>query len=77
METKEKGQMRSRNLIVLALTSACAVALASPSVSSAASKKNVKCEITTSGKTEVKHVASADECTKMGGKVAAKKHHKM
>ena len=75
MYTKGEQQMRSKNRwIALALTSACAVLLAAPTVSHAATKKTVRCEITTSGKTKVKKVASAQECTDMGGKVAAKKH---
>jgi hypothetical protein len=49
--------------------------LAHPTASRAAEpKKHVKCEITTDGKTETKMVASADECTKLGGKVVPPKH---
>jgi len=78
MKTKGDTQMASKNhgWIALALTSVCAVVLAAPSVGHAAEpKKHVRCEITTDGKTQTKSVASADECTKLGGKVVSKKHH--
>lgn len=42
-----------------------------------AAAATVKCQVTMKGKTGVKQVANAEECTKMGGKVvAAKKSHK-
>ena len=46
-------------------------------VAPAAAKTTVKCQVTVSGKSEVKKVADADACTKMGGKVVPpKKSHK-
>jgi hypothetical protein len=55
-----------------------AASLGAPIAARAADPKkhHVKCEVTKDGKTETHEVASADECTKMGGKVAGKTHKK-
>jgi hypothetical protein len=68
--------------IALAAASACALFLAVPHASQAATHKKhtVDCEVKADGKTETKKVATADECTAMGGKVVhkeTKKEHKM
>ena len=36
----------------------------------------VKCEVTKDGKKKIEHVKTADDCTKMGGKVVAEKPKK-
>jgi hypothetical protein len=62
--------------IAFALASVLAVFVAVPTASHAdmpKKKKHVKCEITDGGKTEIKKVATAEECTAMGGKVVAAK----
>ena len=68
----------SRSLwVALAMAPALALFLGVPArVQAADPAKHVKCEVTKSGKTETKEVASADECTKMGGKVAEEKKKK-
>jgi len=54
----------------LAIAPVLAAFLALPAASTAAEhEKHVKCEITKDGKTETKEVKSAEECTKLGGKV--------
>jgi len=67
--------------IPLTLASVLAVFLVVPTAGPAEEPtKHVMCEITTDGKTETKQVASAEECTQMGGKVATAKpynrHHR-
>lgn len=63
--------------ISLALAPVLAAFLAVPiSARAAEHKKHVKCEVTKDGKTETKKVKSADECTKMGGKVVSEQKKK-
>ena len=57
--------------MALAIAPMLVAFLATPTVSRAADK-HVKCEVTKDGKTETKQVKTADECTKMGGKVVPK-----
>ena len=63
---------RKRLWIALAAAPVMAAFLAAPQASVAA-KHHVKCEIIRSGKTETKEVATAKECTDMGGKVVTPK----
>ena len=63
---------RKRRWIVLAAAPVMAAFLAAPQASVAA-KHHVKCEIIKSGKTETKEVATAKDCTDMGGKVVTAK----
>jgi len=66
---------KKRPWIALAIVPVLAAFLAAPTVGWAATyKKRVTCEITKNGNAETTKVASADECTAMGGKVAPKKH---
>jgi hypothetical protein len=61
--------------IALAIAPVLAAFLAAPTVGQAAThKKHVRCEITKDGNVETQKVATAKECTAMGGKVVAKKH---
>jgi len=58
-------------LVLAGLVSALGVSPA------AAATATVKCEVMENAKTEIKHVANAEACKKMGGKVVpAKKSHK-
>jgi Ni/Co efflux regulator RcnB len=60
--------MKSQKRLLTSL--AMAAVLAGPLAAGAAETAHkVKCEITKNGKTEIKHVKDADECTKMGGTV--------
>ena len=61
--------------MVLAAAPVMAAFLAAPQASVAA-KHRVKCEIIKSGKTETKEVATAKDCTDMGGKVVTAKAKK-
>ena len=66
---------KKRPWIALAIVPVLAAFLAAPTVGRAAThKKHVMCEITKDGSVETKKVATAEECTAMGGNVAAKKH---
>jgi len=63
---------------MLTVAPVLAALLAVPVVSHAADPaKPVKCQIKKDGKTEVKEVKSAEECTKMGGKVLGEKPKSM
>jgi hypothetical protein len=66
--------MKTKRLWI-ALTAAPALAafVAVPNAGIAATKHRVKCEITRNGKTETKKVATARDCTDMGGKVVTAK----
>ena len=52
-----------------AYAAAAAILLGGAGLAQAAETGKVKCEVMHSGKKEVKQVASAKACTKMGGKV--------
>jgi len=71
-------ELKRRLSIALAIMPALAAFLATPTVGQAAThtKKHVTCEITKNGKTETKKVATAQECTDMGGKVVTAKPKK-
>ena len=56
--------------LTLAISPVLAAFLAAPVASRAAEPaKHVKCEMMKSGKKETQQVKSAEECTKLGGKV--------
>ena len=60
-----------------AIVSVLAVFLAVPTAGRAEEPaKHVMCEIANDGKTEKKQVASAEECTQMGGKVVTARRPK-
>jgi len=69
-------KLTRRFWIAFAMAPALASFLGAPVGVQAASGKHVKCEITKDGKTETKSVKSADECTKLGGKVPEAKKQK-
>jgi len=56
-----------------AVVPVCVALLGAAGVAGAATTKKVRCEVKEGGKTHIKHVATADECTKMGGTVAPAK----
>ena len=70
--------MKTKRLwIALAAAPVIAAFVAAPNASFAASKENhVTCSVVHNGKTETKHVATAKDCTDMGGKVVSAKHTK-
>jgi hypothetical protein len=52
-----------------AFAAAAATLLAIPALGYAAETGKVRCEVTQAGKKQIKHVATAEACTQMGGKV--------
>jgi len=66
----------NRLWIALAAAPAIAAFVAAPNASIAKSSHHVTCQIIHNGKTETKKVATAKDCTDMGGKVVTAKDTK-
>ena len=66
--------MKTKRLwIALAAAPALVAFLAAPNAGVAKTKNHVSCQIVQNGKTETRKVATAKECTDLGGKVVTPK----